>query len=784
VQFDYIPDELKLLPQWCVWRTKDSPTSPVTNRRKDWQNNLGTFEQAVTYCEQKKGYKLGFVFSADSDVFGIDLDSCRDPETGKIEPWAKEIIDYFSTYSEVSASGTGIKLIGVGNAEHRIVRLPDQPKHGDHEPHFEIFSDSKYFALTGDVIEHFEELSDECQDGLNWLAETYSDEPRRPVSEPTAKKKLVVQESGNGDLSAKVEEYNRENSILNLLLAAGWSIDSEGRPVRPGKNPADGHSGSIEFGDNGIQRLVVWSSNAAPFTASAAGKSATTYDPWSVNVLLNHNGDFKKAFAAELKNGSPKPAPAPVTVQESELDFSELRDFEPFPIECLPPLARQFVEEGSKAIDCDPCFVALPLLSVIGTAIGNAAWIAATPTFVQPPILWTCIVGKSGTAKSPAIALAESLLARFELDFQREHDREREEYVQAKVDYQNKLKRKKPGEFVTPPERPPERRIMTTNATLEKLALMMADNPKGIVYLSEELAGWVSMFTRYTAAGTSDLNTWLSIYDGKAINQDRKTTDSVFVRRSFVSVTGGLQPGRLFSVFDKAAEISGLTARILFAYPPLRVRSLSGTVQSVPCSDDVSQRLGRLIRIETGAELDRFEWEPVKIGLTDQSFEIYKEFFDSLNREVALEEDAISAAVQKIVGAALRIALVFHAFDDPAAIEDARPVEGGTMANAIRVAHWFKNEAYRLYAIANPEFGSEVAEVVMNILSVNGPCTVRKMRDHSRKIKKETSDDVEKVCRQLVADGRVNSRLPDGGRSPEFFIPVPNEQPTELFFDV
>jgi hypothetical protein len=31
---------------------------------------------------------------------GIDLDTCRDASTGLIAPWAKKIVDRFSTYTK------------------------------------------------------------------------------------------------------------------------------------------------------------------------------------------------------------------------------------------------------------------------------------------------------------------------------------------------------------------------------------------------------------------------------------------------------------------------------------------------------------------------------------------------------------------------------------------------------------------------------------------------------------------------------------------------------------
>lgn len=43
-------------------------------------------------------------------IAGIDLDGCRDPATGKVEHWARAIIERFASYAEVSPSGEGIKV--------------------------------------------------------------------------------------------------------------------------------------------------------------------------------------------------------------------------------------------------------------------------------------------------------------------------------------------------------------------------------------------------------------------------------------------------------------------------------------------------------------------------------------------------------------------------------------------------------------------------------------------------------------------------------------------------
>ena len=152
----FIPNSLKLLSQWMCWqsRPKDNgktdkiPINPhtgklaKTNDPKTW----GTFDQAVQYYEKHKGKGvdgIGFVFTKDDPYAGIDLDGCRNPETGVIEPWAVDIIKSINSYSEVSPSGTGVKIFCKG------VLLGGGMKKGN----IEIYDRGRFFTITGDVIE-------------------------------------------------------------------------------------------------------------------------------------------------------------------------------------------------------------------------------------------------------------------------------------------------------------------------------------------------------------------------------------------------------------------------------------------------------------------------------------------------------------------------------------------------------------------------------------------------------------------------------------------------------
>ena len=48
---------------------------------------------------------IGLVLTEEDPYTGVDLDNCVNRKTGKVKPWAQEIIDYFDSYTEISPSG-------------------------------------------------------------------------------------------------------------------------------------------------------------------------------------------------------------------------------------------------------------------------------------------------------------------------------------------------------------------------------------------------------------------------------------------------------------------------------------------------------------------------------------------------------------------------------------------------------------------------------------------------------------------------------------------------------
>lgn len=148
VRVEGIPCELKARPQWVNWKRERRgdkvtkvPYTPDTGRKASSTDLMtwGTFEQALDVLEDYDG--VGFVFCSADPYTGIDLDHCRDPETGQIEPWAQEIVKALASYSEVSPNGEGCHIIVKG-------KVPRNGRRGE----VEMYSSDRFFTVTGYVL--------------------------------------------------------------------------------------------------------------------------------------------------------------------------------------------------------------------------------------------------------------------------------------------------------------------------------------------------------------------------------------------------------------------------------------------------------------------------------------------------------------------------------------------------------------------------------------------------------------------------------------------------------
>jgi putative DNA primase/helicase len=123
-------------PRWVLWkwvkgkngkRTKPpfqgrAPHKFASSTDPSTWCSLDTAMKA--YCDGKAD-GIGFVISG-SNYGALDLDDCRDPETGAIHPWALDLIKRSGSYAEITPSNEGARIFGLAAGEplHRKFSVP------------------------------------------------------------------------------------------------------------------------------------------------------------------------------------------------------------------------------------------------------------------------------------------------------------------------------------------------------------------------------------------------------------------------------------------------------------------------------------------------------------------------------------------------------------------------------------------------------------------------------------------------------------------------------------
>src|SRR5262249_3285700 len=153
------------------------------------------------------------------------------------------------------------------------------------------------------------------------------------------------------------------------------------------------------------------------------------------------------------------------------------------PTAALPVPLRGYVEAVAAALGCDPSYIALPVLAVAASAVGATRALRLKGGWEEFAIVWAAVVADSGTLKTPAYIKAAGHLFRVPkrllLEFNEALVRYEEE--QADYDARKKAARNGKGDPGEKPVRPTYRRVLCADVTIEKLAEVLEDNPRGIL---------------------------------------------------------------------------------------------------------------------------------------------------------------------------------------------------------------------------------------------------------------------------------------------------------------
>jgi hypothetical protein len=618
--------------RWVLWRneTRKGRTTKIPKQvtgkeasstdAKTWATRPACMAAIKLIGANGVGIVLGDLGNG-YHLAGIDLDACI--TEGVTAAWAETLLAQFSTYAETSPSGTGYKLFfllracDIPRVRHllggRQGRSWKAQADGDHPPAIELYTGGRYFTVTDKPLGE-PDLAIITPDEIAWLIRF-------------ANETFAPQPDGGGKSQA-----GRDKS----RSARAFEI-----------------AGRIRANSGDYPAFIT------------ACRADTVCKPWLLEKgLANGEREAKRAW-----ENSAKVATATPPREWPELDASILADDTPpprLPLGLFPKPWQEYIEAAAEHAGAPPDYVMLNLLAVTGAALGNARWGQAWGAFVQPPVIWGAGIGTPSAGKTPGlIGVAQRPIAAMEgalnhdwAERERTHDTTKAEAAEAMANWQNEVKQAAKLKAAPPPrpdnarapDPPQRRRFSVRDATTQRLAKMMANNPRGLLLFRDELAGWSGSMDRYDSGKGADRAFWLEAHGGGCFTVDTvKDGDAApTIPHLTIGIIGALTLDKARATLGQA-DNDGLAARFLYVWPAPRR-------PTIPKGEPPEAMLGdALMKL---ADLPWEPPEPLLLPFTEAAQAIIQ-----ARREAVAEADEsglLGAWMGKMAGAVVRLAVIFQ----------------------------------------------------------------------------------------------------------------------------
>ena len=257
--------------------------------------------------------------------------------------------------------------------------------------------------------------------------------------------------------------------------------------------------------------------------------------------------------ARQHASGEAEPWPAPRPLSAALADVCA---FDP---ELLPEALRPWVVDLAERLQVPPDYPAAALTVMLAGTLGRRASIRPQQfdNWVVVPNLWGAVIGRSGVMKSPVLHAVMGPLRRRQALAMAVYESERDAYQRQLQKYPTQKRSRRPRTATVaedceeraawdaePPTPPVCTRYLVNEASIEKLHLILKENPQGVLYLRDELSGWIAQLDH--RGRERERAFFLETWDGDGdFTFDRVGRGTVYTSHLCLSVFGGLQPARL-----------------------------------------------------------------------------------------------------------------------------------------------------------------------------------------------------------------------------------------------
>jgi hypothetical protein len=472
-------------------------------------------------------------------------------------------------------------------------------------------------------------------------------------------------------------DYDNRTSIFDLIgyeFEIVRQTDDKYFIKRNGANSS--HSGYV-FKRNGCMYL---------FSINAGYDEKKLLSPFEVYAIKNHNKDLGKAAADLYKKGYGSRIKRKLK-ENIIIDIPKVQyQTDVFPIDIFPTDIQNYITLCSDTLNNSIDYMGGAFLWMSSLIIGNTVKIKVKNGWVEPCSIWLAVIGMKGIGKTPSI---KSIV----FPLEKANMREIKKYTKEMKKYENyKALDKDEKKYVQEVHKPKHSQFIAKDVTLEALIDLHEESPNGIGLLKDELAGWFKDMNKYRAG--SDLEHWLSSWNGESITLNRKTSKSAFVNEAFIPVLGGIQPTIFDTFYNGDNSENGFIDRMLFTFPDLVVDHYNTKELPYEIIDWYDNSI--LSMIEQIKSLQNFnedgEITPIIARISNEANEVWIKYFNELTdyQNSDEENEYIKAMIPKQKSYTPRFALIINVINSmDGSVQFFDEITKDSMDKAIKLSRYF-----------------------------------------------------------------------------------------------
>lgn len=440
----------------------------------------------------------------------------------------------------------------------------------------------------------------------------------------------------------------------------------------------------------------------------------------------------------------------------------------------LPSQIGNWVADVCERIESPLEVGVVNALSLIGNLIGNRVAIKPKQNdynYLEYPNIWGMVIGSPSMKKTPVFAEISKSVNRIQANESKQYNEDMKQYNEdiniytiRKKEFDKEIKNSKEDDVIKftmeLPTRP--RRVLhfTQDATIEAIARVIDENPKGLLILRDELSGFLK---NLDSKGKEEYRSfYLEGWSSGSKSIERVGSAPLYIPKLTLGVLGNIQPSLIKQyVYEavKGHKADGLLQRfqmLVFA-ESIEVKGIDRTPNKI-ARDSFDEIIKYILELEyfEGVQENEYNKQPY-YSYSNKAQQEYNKWYVAIDKEAKeSENEALESHLAKYSKLINSLALIFHICELSQGYDrqGEYDISLDNFNKALKLTNVLKAHAIRLYSTYEVEEQKKedlYFKIESKIIELNNTSQLPlSFGEVAQKVANANAKDVEEVAKDIA----------------------------------